>query len=182
MTPEEEKIDAIVRGPIEGMGFRVVRIRIIGTGRRTLQIMAEPLNGAGMTVEACAQISRNLNPILDVEDPISAAYMLEVSSPGIDRPLVSREDFTSWAGHDFKLNTSDAIDGRRRFRGILVGFDAETDEVRMTLDGQEIGVPYDAISSSKLMLTDDLIAAYEQRYGAPQKAYDGDFEEDPEQD
>lgn len=165
MTPEEEKIDAIIRGPVEGMGYRVVRLRIIGTGRRTLQIMAEPLDQTGMTVEGCADISRAISPILDVEDPISAAYMLEVSSPGIDRPLVSREDFDVWQGHEFKINTTDAIDGRRRFRGMLNGFDSEADEVRMTLDGDEIGIPYAAISSSKLVLTDDLISAFENRYG-----------------
>ena len=166
MTPDEEKIYSIVRGPIEDLGFRPVCVRIINTGRQTLQIMAEPMDGSVMTVEACAEISQNISPIIDVEDPIKAAYILEVSSPGIDRPLVSRSDFARWAKFEFKLSTRDAIDGRRHFRGMLDGFDVVTDTVRLTLDGTKLAIPYEEISSAKLVLTDALIEFCEQKYGS----------------
>ena len=163
MTPDEEKIYSIVRGPIEDLGFWPVRVRIINTERKTLQIMAEPMDGSVMTVEACAEISQNVNPIIDVEDPIKAAYILEISSPGIDRPLVSRSDFARWASFELKLSTRDAIDGRRHFSGVLDGFDADSDTVRLTLKGTKIAIPYGAITRAKLVLTDALIAFCEQR-------------------
>ncbi len=151
------KIEAIITPSLEAMGYRVVRIAVTGGRRATLQIMAERADDAAMTVDDCADISRTVSALLDVADPIDSAYFLEVSSPGIDRPLVKREDFTRFAGHEARVELNTPVDGRKRFRGRLEGIDG--DRVRLVVDGAPVALPFPAITRAKLVLTDELIAA-----------------------
>jgi len=155
------RIEELIAPSLEHAGFRVVRVRLVGTGQCTLQIMAEPFDGGPMTVESCAELSRLVSAILDVEDPISGRYMLEVSSPGIDRPLVRPEDFDRFSGHEVKLETRQLKEGRRRYRGRLLGLVGE--HVRIAAEseaGEEVfEIALDEVASAKLVLTDDLIRA-----------------------
>lgn len=143
---------------IEGMGFEVVRIRLMGGMAKTLQIMVERPDG-GIEVDECALISTAISAVLDVEDPLEDAYALEVSSPGIDRPLTRLKDFETWEGYEARLETTEVIDGRRRFKGVLAGI--EGDEVLINLEeGAEtltVGLHFDWLSDAKLVLTDELI-------------------------
>jgi ribosome maturation factor RimP len=154
-----EKINEIVEPSLEAMGYRLVRTAFTGGRRPTLQIMAERRDGGAMTVEDCAEISRNVSALLDVADPIQAAYMLEVSSPGIDRPLVAREDYERFAGHEAKIELNRPIEGRKRFRGRLLGVGENA--VRLALEeGQgEVRLPLADIAKAKLVLTDALLEA-----------------------
>ncbi len=152
-----ERIEAMIAPSLAAMGYDIVRVRLSGSGRqRVLQVMAEPRGGGVMTVEKCADISRAISALLDVEDPITNAYTLEVSSPGIDRPLVRPSDYERFAGYEAKIETNRLVDGRKRFRGRL-GRVTE-DGVRLALDQRETNVPFDAIHRAKLVLTDELIA------------------------
>ncbi len=151
----------MIEPSLEAMGYRVVRIAFTGGRRATLQIMAERRDDAPMTVEDCADISRQISAVLDVEDPIATQYTLEVSSPGIDRPLVSREDFVRFAGFEAKVELNRPVDGQKRFRGRLLGF-AE-DDVRLALEDREVALPFADIARAKLMLTDELIAAAQRQ-------------------
>ncbi|MEM9061135.1 MAG: ribosome maturation factor RimP [Pseudomonadota bacterium] len=153
-APIDQRLAAIVQPVIEDMGFDLVRLRLMSGKKMTLQIMAERPDGT-IEVEDCAEISRTLSAVLDVEDPIESEYALEISSPGIDRPLTRLVDFDRWEGHEAKLETTELIDGRRRFKGILVGTD-ET-EVLIEIDEGTIGLEFDWLSDAKLVLTDDLI-------------------------
>lgn len=154
MTDLLRRIEDIVAPTIVGMGFELVRVALSKGG--TLQIMIEPADGRAMDVEDCANVSRALSAVLDVEDPIAEAYTLEVSSPGIDRPLVRPKDYARWAGHLARLETSVPIEGRRRFKGTLLGL--ADDRVRLRLDdGKEAAVPLEAVTKAKLELTDRLI-------------------------
>lgn len=154
------RVAAIAAPVIEGLGFRLVRVRVSGLDGCTVQVMAERPDGT-MTVEECETISRALSPVLDVDDPIDRAYRLEISSPGIDRPLVRRSDFDRYAGHLAKIEMEVAIDGRRRFRGILLGTDG--DSARLRRDDAAPGDPADVVlpigemSEAKLVLTDALV-------------------------
>jgi ribosome maturation factor RimP len=158
------RISEMVEPSLEAAGYRLVRVQFSGAGPRTLQIMAEPLDGRGMTVDDCAAISRTVSAILDVEDPIVGAYTLEVSSPGIDRPLVSPEDFARFAGFEAKIETRTARDGRRRYRGRLAGCtDGIIQIVVAGKSGEEThAIPFQDVGAAKLVLTDDLIAAHPQ--------------------
>jgi ribosome maturation factor RimP len=151
------KIEAMIAPSLEAMGYRVVRIAITGGRRATLQVMAERIDDAAMTVEDCAEISRTLSALLDVADPIAGAYTLEVSSPGIDRPLVRREDFVRFAGFEAKIELTAPIDGRRRFRGRLLG--VEGDRLRVLVEATPVDLPLAAVARAKLVLTDALLAA-----------------------
>lgn len=160
-TPMDQKLAALTLSTIEGMGFRLVRLRLMGGGRPTLQVMAERPDGS-MEVDDCAELSRALSALLDVEDPIEGEYVLEVSSPGIDRPLTRPEDFERYAGFEAKLELAEPIDGRKRFRGRLAGVEGEGAAVAVAIEGAEFGAasaPFAALADAKLMLTDDLIAA-----------------------
>jgi len=154
VTELESQIEAIIAPTVVGMGYELVRVAL-GRGGN-LQIMAEPADGRVMTVEDCATLSRALSAVLDVEDPISEGYTLEVSSPGIDRPLTRPKDYARWAGHAARLETAEPIEGRRRFKGKLLGLDGEVVKVRLE-DGAEALVPLAAISKAKLEMTDALI-------------------------
>lgn len=156
----DARIATIVEPVIAAIGFRLVRVRLTGQNGLTLQIMAERLDGT-MTVEDCETVSRVVSPALDVDDPIEKAYHLEVSSPGIDRPLVRKSDFATWQGHLLKMETSVMVAERKRFRGRI----ASSDETGVTIErdapgyGEEptVVVPFEAIAEARLILTDDLI-------------------------
>ena len=155
----DRRIAEIITPVIEDMGYEVVRVRLMKSLKETtLQVMAQKPDGT-IEVDDCAKISTALSATLDVEDPIIEAYSLEVSSPGIDRPLTRLKDFEQWAGNEAKIETSEMIDGRRRFKGQLAG--VEGDEVLITLDEQgediTIGLKFDWMSDAKLVLTDELI-------------------------
>jgi ribosome maturation factor RimP len=150
------KIEALIAPSLEAMGYRVVRVAVTGGRRATLQVMAERVDDKAMTVEDCADISRTVSALLDVADPIATAYTLEVSSPGIDRPLVRREDFARFAGFEAKVELTAPVDGRRRFRGKLLG--VEGDEVRLLVDAAPVALPLATVVRAKLVLTDELLA------------------------
>jgi ribosome maturation factor RimP len=158
-TAIDRRLAEIVTPVIEGMGFELVRIRLMGGRTPTLQIMADRPEG-GIVVDECARISTAVSAVLDVEDPIEDNYVLEVSSPGIDRPLTRLKDFDLWAEYEARLETNELIDGRRRFKGVLRG--TEDDEVLIEIvEGKEtltIGLKFDWLSDAKLILTDELIA------------------------
>jgi Uncharacterized protein conserved in bacteria len=159
-TGLDRRIAEIIEPVMTSMGFRLVRVRLLNQNGLTLQIMAERFDGT-MTVEDCEELSMAISPVLDVEDPVDKAYHLEVSSPGIDRPMVRKSDFNRWQGHIVKCETSILIDSRKRFRGKIVdvsddGFTIERDQVAY---GEEpkVVVPFSALAEAKLILTDDLI-------------------------
>ncbi len=150
----DRRLAEIATPVIEGLGYELVRIRLMSGKSTTLQVMADKPDG-GIEVDDCAKISTELSAILDVEDPIADNYALEVSSPGIDRPLTRLKDFDMWDGYEAKIETEELIDGRRRFKGQLAG--TEGDEVLITIDEGTIGLKFDWLSDAKLVLTDELI-------------------------
>ena len=154
----EQRIAEIIGPAIEDLGFELVRVLLSGQRRKKLQIMAEPLDGSAMNVDHCADISRAVSALLDVEDPIDDAYVLEVSSPGIDRPLVKLVDFDRFKGFDARVEMHTGIDGRRRFSGRLLGI--ADDHVLMDVEEGEVRLPYADIQKSKLLMTDELIQAH----------------------
>ncbi len=154
-TPLDRRLADIVGPVIAGMGFELVRLRLQGGRNPVLQIMADRPEG-GIVVADCAKISTAVSAVLDVEDPIEDAYTLEVSSPGIDRPLTRLKDFELWEGYEARLETVELIDGRRRFRGILAG--VEGDEVLVNIDAGTVGLRFDWLADARLVLTDDLVA------------------------
>jgi len=158
-TAIDRRLAAIVRPAIEATGFELVRLRLMGGKTRTLQIMADRADG-GIQIDELGDITHAVSAALDVEDPLEDAYTLEVSSPGIDRPLTRLKDFDTWEGYEARVETSELIDGRRRFKGTLAG--TEGDEVLITLDDETeeltIGLKFEWLSDAKLVLTDDLIA------------------------
>ncbi|MBR3371808.1 MAG: ribosome maturation factor RimP [Rhodobacteraceae bacterium] len=158
-TTLDQRVAAIVAPVIEGLGFELVRLRVMSGKTRTLQIMADRPEG-GIEVEDCARISTAVSAVLDVEDPLEDAYTLEVSSPGIDRPLTRLKDFDVWNGYEARVETTELIDGRRRFRGILAGIDGEEVLIEIEENGEAltIGLQFDWLSDAKLVLTDELIA------------------------
>ncbi|WP_300518519.1 ribosome maturation factor RimP [Aliiroseovarius sp.] len=154
----DRKLADILRPVIEGMGYELVRLRLMGGNTPTLQIMAEKPEG-GIEVDDLAEINTAVSATLDVEDPIEDNYNLEVSSPGIDRPLTRFKDFDDWSGYVAKLETAELIDGRKRFKGTLAG--TEGDEVLIEIDNQgeavTIGLTFDLLAEAKLVMTDELI-------------------------
>ncbi len=152
------RIEELIAPTLDGMGYALVRVQLSGgKGTPRLQVMAERGDGKSMTVEDCASISRAISPVLDVADPIAGAYTLEVSSPGIDRPLVRPEDFDRFAGFEAKLESARPVDGRRRFRGRLHG--TEEGAVRIETEGTEYRVPLADVQKAQLVITDELLAA-----------------------
>jgi ribosome maturation factor RimP len=155
VTEVLRRIEDIVAPTIVGMGFELVRVAM-SRGGGTLQIMIEAADGRPMDVEDCANVSRALSAVLDVEDPLPSAYTLEVSSPGIDRPLTREKDYIRWAGHIARMETLEPVEGKRRFKGMLLGL--ENGAVRMKLeDDKEALVPLSIVSRAKLELTDALL-------------------------
>lgn len=155
------KIEQIITPTVTEMGYELVRVLLQGAEtNKTLQIMAERQDRKDMQVEDCEQLSRAVSALLDVEDPIRARYTLEVTSPGIDRPLVKPADYERFKGYEMKLETLVPLEGRRRFKGRLSGYDAAADQVLMTFEGAEIRIPFAQISKAKLVLTDELMASF----------------------
>lgn len=162
------RIEDIVVPSLAAMGYDVVRVLISGGRNPTLQIMAEPVSGRAMSVEDCTEISRTVSALLDVEDPLpTASYTLEVSSPGIDRPLVRPHDYERYAGFEARVDTVVPVDGRKRFRGTILGLAGEHVRLKPTdgvagasaTDGA-VEIPLAAIHRAKLILTDQLLAAH----------------------
>jgi ribosome maturation factor RimP len=176
-TAIDRRLADIVQPVIEGMGFELIRLRLMGGKTRVLQIMADRPDG-GIGVDECGDISTAVSAVLDVEDPVEDNYILEVSSPGIDRPLTRLKDFETWKGWEARIETSELIDGRRRFKGDLAG--VEGDEVLITIAeaGEEvtIGLKFDWLSDAKLILTDELIAEMLRQKKVAEPA-DGQFDE-----
>ncbi len=178
------RVAAIAEPVLVQLGYRLVRARVSAYAGCTVQIMAERPDGA-MAIEDCEAASRALSPVLDAADPIESSYRLEISSPGIDRPLVRRSDFNRYAGHVAKVETLVAVDGRRRFRGELLG--AEGECVRLRSDETppaEISLRIDDIMEAKLVLTDELISQSLRRskQGLPQTPHGQPMNARPEQD
>jgi ribosome maturation factor RimP len=178
----DRRLAGIVAPTVEGLGFELVRLRLMGGRRAVLQIMAERPDG-GIEVDDCARISRAVSAVLDVEDPISGEYVLEVSSPGIDRPLTRLKDFERWAGYEARLETEEAIDGRRRFKGELAG--VQDGEVLIEIAEGTIGLAFGMLADAKLVLTDALIAeslAGRRSQGFDPAAFDDIEEESDDED
>ncbi|QFU10234.1 Ribosome maturation factor RimP [Rhodobacteraceae bacterium THAF1] len=150
----DRRLAEVITPVIEGLGFELVRVRYQGGKTPSIQVMADKPDG-GIEVDDCATISTAISAHLDVEDPIEEAYNLEVSSPGIDRPLTRLKDFDAWQGYTAKIETENMIDGRRRFKGELAG--TEGSEVLIEIEEGTIGLQFDWLSDAKLVLTDDLI-------------------------
>ncbi len=163
MDAQVRRIEGIVGPSIEAMGFELVRVMMTGGRRPTLQIMAERADGSTINVDDCAEISRTVSAVLDVEDPISGEYTLEVSSPGIDRPLTRLKDFERFAGFDARVDLAEPVDGRKRFSGPLKGVAAgERILIEVEPEGL-VELRFDQISRAKLVMTDALLAATANR-------------------
>ena len=161
-------LEPVFEPVIEKAGFRLVRLRIMGGAAKTLQVMAERPDGS-MDVEGCTALSHALLDFIEAEDPIEGDYEIEVSSPGIDRPLTRLMDFSRWSGHEAKIELNLPIEGRKRFRGTLLGLDGQ--DVMIRADNSDIKFPFRAIANAKLVLTDKLINEdLKARKGAPAKA------------
>src|SRR5882724_976819 len=166
------RIAAVATPVLQGMGYRLVRIRVSGETGCTVQIMAERPDGS-MQIEDCEAVSRALSPVLDIADPIERAYRLEISSPGIDRPLVRRSDFERYAGYLVKIEMAVAHQGRKRFRGLLTGVDSDKlrlrrDDVRAGEDA-DVSLVMEDIADAHLVLTDELVAESMRRGKAAER-------------
>ena len=145
----EERIEKIIWATVYELGFLIVRVQLSGINNQRLQIMVEPIANDNMTVEHCAIISRTISALLDVDDPIEGSYTLEVSSPGLDRPLVKLRDFERFIGYEARIETMTAIDGRKRFRGRLGSIEDKT--IIISVDGGDWAIPYASIRRAKLV-------------------------------
>jgi len=156
---QAKHIEAMIAPSVEELGFEIVRVQVTGSQHPRLQIMAERKDGSGIDVEDCATISRTISATLDVEDPFENEFTLEVSSPGIDRPLTRLKDFQTWAGFDAKIEMQQGVEGRRRYTGRLLGLD-DNDIIQIeTEEGEQFALAFGDVQRAKLLLTDELIAA-----------------------
>ncbi len=144
---------------ISELGYETVRIITIGQANPTLQIMIDRLDGKDIVVEDCAKVSRKVSEVLDEKDPIKDQYNLEVSSPGLDRPLTKPEHFARFAGYEAKVETDELIENRKRFKGKIISIDGEN-TIRFEMDGTEYAIPFDAVSKAKIVITDELLQKY----------------------
>ncbi|MEE2565448.1 ribosome maturation factor RimP [Hyphobacterium marinum] len=166
-TPLDDRLMALAGPVADRLGFEIVRIRVMGGKRMRAQIMAERPDGT-MSVDDCAALSRGLSEVLEAEDPIAGEYDLEVSSPGIDRPLTAPAHFERWAGFTAKLELDRLVEGRKRFTGVLAGL--EKDDVLLNIKGEDETalIPFSWIADAKLVMTDELMKAdLQAREGAP---------------
>jgi len=154
-----DQIRALIEATVESLGFELVRVTYGGGRKPTLQIMAERPDGS-MGVEDCATVSREVSLLLDVEDPLQGEYLLEVSSPGIDRPLTRTKDFERWVGFEVKIEMKETIDDRRRFKGRMTGFDG--DSITLEMEEGAVTLAYPDVSKAKLILTDELLDAVQK--------------------
>jgi ribosome maturation factor RimP len=166
-TAEDRALLELIEPVAESQGLEIVRVRLMGgTQRRRLQIMAERAADHDIAVEECARLSRAVSEVLDAADPISGEYLLEVSSPGVDRPLTRLSDFDLFEGFEARLETDRMIEGRKRFKGVLAGIDG--DNVAIDLEGEEDTalIPFAWLTDAKLVLTDELLKAGAQKRAA----------------
>ena len=169
-NPVEDRIVAMTEATAEGLGYRLVRVRVSGNRRKRLQIMAERLSDGDMGIDDCTKLSRALSERFDTEDPMPEEYDLEVSSPGIDRPLMRIEDFERFVGHEAKLETEAELNGRRRFKGVISAVNGDTVQIKLPDAEVEVSLPFAALSDARLVLTDRLIAEDLKRAKAAQAA------------
>ena len=160
-TVQTDSVLELIEPSLTDLGYEVVRIRFHAEGRPVLQIMIDRSDGADVAVEDCTLASRTVSVLLDVADPIAETYELEVSSPGLDRPLTRAKDFQSFRGNEARVELKAAVDGRRRFRGRLLGMDGDVVRMVVPLDAveTEFALPFEAIEKAKIVLTDELLAA-----------------------
>ncbi|KQS65403.1 ribosome maturation factor RimP [Rhizobium sp. Leaf371] len=182
-TGIDRRVADIIEPVLMPMGYQLVRVRLSAQNGATLQIMAERTDGT-MTVEDCETVSTAISPVLDVDDPIGKAYHLEVSSPGIDRPMVRKGDFVRWTGHLVKCETSVLVESRKRFRGVILSADADGFTIERDQPGPDeaptVTVPFSALAEAKLILTDDLIRdalTADKKAKAAREAANENFEE-----
>ena len=165
-------LEPVFEPVIEKAGFKLVRLRIMGGASKTLQVMAERPDGS-MDVQGCAALSHALLDFIEAEDPIEGEYEIEVSSPGIDRPLTRPMDFARWSGHEAKIELSTPVDGRKRFRATLLGLDGQDVRIRDTSIGNdEIKFPFRSVANAKLVLTDKLINEHSKARAGQEKSGD----------
>lgn len=158
-THMDERIFAVADPIAEDMGFQIVRVRVMSGKRARVQIMAERKSDGQMGVDDCANLSRAVSSAMEVEDPISDAYVLEVSSPGLDRPLTSLSDFDHYEGYLARIELDRMVEGRKRFRGVIAGTEGENIEINLDGEDDTAEIPFAWISEAKLLITDELIAA-----------------------
>ncbi len=170
MTPQEKKIDTIIRPSLESMGYDLILVRLTGTENRpTLQIFAECLpktegeNFTCITVGDCQDISKTVSALLDVEDPLEGAYNLEVSSPGIDRPLVKLTDYERFKGHEAKIEAPNVCDDRKRFHGVIADTTNQSEIIIKQENGEVFEIPFENITKAKLVFTDKLLKAFQNK-------------------
>lgn len=170
---------ALIEPTAEQLGYRIVRVRMSGNRRKRLQIMAERVSDGQMGIEDCEKLSRAISPIFDLEDPIQGEFDLELSSPGIDRPLMRIEDFERFIGYDAKLETAAPIEGQRRFKGVIAGVVGDV----ITLAGEhaEVALKFSQLSDARLVLTDRLIELDLKRAKAAEAAEQNKMNEGNEQ-
>lgn len=174
-TAEDRQLLELIEPVAESLGLDIVRVRLMGgTQRRRLQIMAERPSDHDIAVEECARLSRAVSEVFDAADPITGEYLLEVSSPGIDRPLTRLQDFDTWQGFEARLETDRMIEGRKRFKGELAGI--EDDNILIDLEGEAdtAVIPFAWLSDAKLVLTDDLMKAGAERRALRNQTEDQD--------
>lgn len=171
-TDMDARILAVAEPIAEDMGYQIVRIRVMSNKRSTVQIMAERKKDGLMGVDDCASLSRAVSSALEVDDPLRDAYVLEVSSPGLDRPLTDLKDFETYEGYLARVELDRLVEGRKRFRGVLAGVDGQY--IDIDLDGEEdtAQIPFEWISEAKLLITDDLIKAGQEALAASQNNTD----------
>lgn len=167
-NPVEERVIALIEPTATELGYRIVRVRLSGNRRKRLQIMAERLSDGEMGIHDCTRLSRALSPVFDLEDPIQGDYDLEMSSPGIDRPLMRIEDFERFKGHQAKLETVAMADNQRRFKGVITG--VEGDMIVLETEQGEAKLKFSTLSDARLVLTDKLIAEDLKRAKAAEAA------------
>lgn len=156
---KEHPVQKIVEPVVDGLGYEIVRIATIGSQRPTLQIMIERKDRGSLTVDDCAAVSRAVSEVLDEKDPIEGEYSLEVSSPGLDRPLTKEEHFERFSGYEAKIETDTEVDGRKRFKGKITGIDPRQN-IHFEMDEKNYEIPFTAVSKAKLILTDELLNSY----------------------
>jgi ribosome maturation factor RimP len=164
----EERVIALIEPTAQGLGYRIVRVRVSGNRRKRLQIMAERVSDGEMGIDDCSRLSRALSPVFDLEDPIQGEYDLEISSPGIDRPLMRIEDFERFQGHQAKLELAAMNDNQRRYKGVISA--VEGDVIVLETEQGEARLKFGQLSDARLVLTDKLIAEDLKRAKAAEAA------------
>lgn len=181
-THTDERILAIAEPIAKDMGLNIVRVRVQSGRRKTVQIMAERISDGLLGITECENLSRELTATLDVEDPIHDPFILEVSSPGLERPLTSLEDFKHYAGYEARVDLDRMVEGRKRFRGTLVGIDGTNIDIDLEGETETAQIPFDWISEAKLRLTDDLLKAGQAAKDAAYKAQENNTQNTPEKE